>query len=324
MAQKYAVMDIGTNSIRLMIAQVRQDTEIVVREKRLITTRLGEGLQQNHLLSEEAMLRTLDALEKFMAVCRASEFKEIYAFATNAVRSAHNGDDFSERFRERFDVRLDVISGEDEGKIAYLGVIGNQGIGRVIDIGGGSTELIAGVDTQPQVVGSIEMGCVKAAQLLPDNAEGYIQVRELVRNSPALVGELKKRTGNMLYTERNGKALLSKIQKQLGSVYAVGGTATTLAALAAGLQSVYDPRIVHGRMLTHGEIRRVLSEIGPLTVQQRAKIPILRERADLICFGANILLLCMDELKVSTVITSDRDNLEGYLQLQLNKMNGIV
>lgn len=317
--EKYGVIDIGTNSVRLMLAMATEAGEIKVREKRLISSRIGEGLTtENFKITEAAMERTIEAIADFWAVCKQTQVDHIYAYATSAVRAASNKEEFLMLCQEEFDLNVDIISGETEAKIAFLGAFGRGGTGRIIDIGGGSTELLAGVVGEMMVSGSIEMGCVRAAEMLPDNAVGYIATRKLLRNSPAVIAERKKRDIELSYSEKSGKTLISKIKKKPGMVYAVGGTATTVAALAAGLKTTYDPRIVHGRMITHGETRRILAEIGSLPLEQRRKIPILKERADVFCFGANMLLTVMDDLGVTSVVCSDRDNLEGYLCYQLD------
>lgn len=314
MAQKYGVIDIGTNFVRLMLASMNEKNEIKVHEKRLVACRTGEGIADDGFqLSPQAMERTIKTIDFFIKICQKVNVDEIYAFATSAVRNATNQAEFLERCNERLDLDIDVISGELEARIGFLGAVGVEATGRLIDIGGGSTEIIACEQGELILSGSVEMGVSRALQVLPNSSAGYIGMRKLFRNSMTIEVEKKKKSIEFDYSERLAKRFLPKMKKIQSPIYAVGGTVTTLAGLAIGLKTGYDPRLVQGYAITHGATRRVLAEIGPMPPKHRMKIPLLRDKADVFCFGCNILLTLMDDLGVTSVIASDRDGLEGYL-----------
>lgn len=315
MSQIYAVIDIGSNSTRLMLAEAaRQKKGFSVLEKRLIGTRLGEGMGVSRVLSDAGMQRTLNALDNFLAIAKNVKADEVFVFATSAVRDARNRNDFLSRCHSRLDIEVDVLSGVEEARIAFWGVQGEGGTGRLIDIGGGSTELIAAREGEMRLTGSVDMGCVRAAGRLEDTSVGHTALRQLFRNSPAHMREAAHKKGEYAKSTKTAKYLLAKMRKEPGQVYAVGGTVTSVAALAAGLTVHYDARLVQGRVLTHNEIRSILHELGPMPADCRAQIPLLKERADVICFGISILLTCMDDMEINSVVTSDADNLEGYLR----------
>lgn len=319
MSDIYAVIDVGTNSTRLLLAEYNSKVHVI--EKRLITTRISESRQplgadntpdQRVLLSEEGMSRTLDAMDNFCAIAKHAEAKRVFCYATSAVRDAENKETFIKNAKERLDIDIDVISGESEAELAFLGALGKKGEGCLIDIGGGSTELIFGKDGRIALKGSVPIGCIKLKNMFPDDVNGHTAVRNAFRNCPTEYSVMNKR-GEFETKSKNAKALLASMRKLGGTAYAVGGTATTLCALAVGLSAHYDGRLVQNRALTHGEARQILHELGGMPIERRRAIPILKDRADIICFGASLLLTCMDALDVASVTVSDSDGLEGYL-----------
>lgn len=322
MAHRYGVIDMGTNSTRLMIAETDQNQKIHVKEKKRMSTRIGEGMKDRALtITPDAMQRTIRALTNFLAECEQAKVDHIYAYATSAVRSAANQEEFLKECHMQTGLAVDVISGEMEALINFLGVLGSEGTGRVIDIGGGSTECIAGQNGDIILSGSMEMGGVRAAQMLPDNEEGYAQIGDLLYNSN-MVMEERKKNGQILHMEgKKAKIFLNRLRKIQMPVYVVGGTATTIAALAAGMHRFYDPNVVQGRSLTRDEIKRVFRDIRAFSLEKRKTIPVLRGREDIIGFGTALLYFLFRELDVTNVICSDHDNLDGYLRYQL-KQNG--
>lgn len=316
MTHKYAVIDIGSNSVRLMFSDVSDNYSMTNSEKMVITTRLGEKVQVSHVLSDDAITRTMQAIENFAALIKNAQVDEVFAYATHAVRNAQNQNGFISLCEEKLQTNVQILSEEQEARMSFLGVTKGTSKGRVIDIGGGSTEMIAGDGQQISVVGSVGMGAVNASEMFPDNAPGHIAVRNAFRSCQASMIEYKK-NGEKIQSSKNGKALMNRMRKEEGAVYIVGGTGTTLSALGAGLRQSYEPKIVNGRMVTHGEIRRVMYEIAPMPISHRQKILLLKDRADVFCFGVSILLTCMDELGVQHVTSSDQDGLEGYLHYQL-------
>ena len=294
----YGVMDIGTNSVRLMLAEASADAVQPV-SKRVTTTRIGEQLHRTGLLCQAGMERTEQALSDMLHEAQAAGAGQIWAFATSAVRDAGNREEFLTRC-EAMGLPVQVVSGEQEAMLGFLGALGHhRGPGRLIDIGGGSTEIVEGQDGACRWGFSVPVGCVRAKERYAETEEGLRHTRRWLRDCPVPADG----------GEQKAHRVFAKMKKIPGPVYAVGGTATTLASLAAGVTQSYEPRIITGRSLTAGEVQRVSEDMGRLTMEERRRIPVLGRRADLIRYGAAILLECMDELGVASVITSDADNL---------------
>ncbi len=304
----YAVIDVGTNTSRLMLA----DDNGRPFEKRVIPTRIGDELQATKRLSEAGMRRTIEALDNFKAIADHAKAKATYAFATSAVRDADNRAEFLQRCQEELGIVLDVVSGEEEAQLAFRGAVPSGTPARIVDIGGGSTELSAGKDGQIRLVGSVPFGAVRAAARYTDGSEGHIQARRDFRATDCAVWERGK-NGEAQFSVGTAKTLLQQLKRCDGPLYGVGGTITSIAALAVGLRDHYDAKRVHGYALTHAAARKVLQELGALGRANRERIPVLKGRADIICFGGAILLECMDAAGATDLIVSDSDNMEGYL-----------
>lgn len=306
--KRYAVIDIGSNSTRLMLAEY--DKRIIVHEKRLVTTRIGEQIALTGKLSEEGMRLTLDALRQYKAVAASFEAHELLAFATSAVRESSNKYEFLDLCAQ-IGINVNVIDGQTEAHIGFFGAVGMQ-TGKLIDIGGGSTELVYGKDGNIALLGSVPMGCVRARGLFEDTHEG---LKALCKAFLGTQTEFTETLHAHVHKEKKGAAhLLSRMKRQPGPLYAVGGTATSLCAMAAGLTRHYDARLVHGRQTTCGEITQLMRTLGALSVDQRIHAyPLLGRRAEIIRYGGALLLCSMHELDAPSIIVSDADNLEGYL-----------
>jgi len=298
---KYAIADIGTNSVRLMLA----DENLRPVQKYLTTTRIGETLSSSGELSEAGMRRTLAALCQYAE--KAARFgAPLWAFATSAVRDAQNREEFLKRAHAA-GIGIEVVSGETEAELAFLGV-GAAGRATLIDIGGGSTEVAQGEDGKLLAAFSAPVGCVRALERLGDRSDEAAQ-REL---SEWLLSA--RVSGGSIAM---GEALSTL--KPAGRVYAVSGTATSLASLFAGVTEEYRPDAVHNKVVTQKDICAVLDRLRGMTVEQRCAIPVLGERGDLILHGGTLLLTCMKALGAKEVTVSDADNLEGYLRYRLRQ-----
>ena len=277
----FAVIDIGSNSVRLMLLA---DGNVLY--KRLETTRLGEDIAKTGILKPEAITRTAAAVARFFAQAKAEGASEVVAFATAAVRAATNGQAFVDRVYELCWLEVDVISGDKEAEIGILGALG-QADGAVVDIGGASTELI--VKSQGRLVykKSIPIGVVR----------------------------LKDECG------REENALKARIQKALAdfddapklqSVCAIGGTATTLAAQGLGLQE-YSSKAVTGFRMPYEKLLALHKKLSALSITEIEKLPCMpKGRADVLTGGSTLLCMLMQKLGVQELMVSDRDNLEGY------------
>ncbi len=279
--KKFAVIDVGSNSVRLMLV-----VDGNVLYKRLQTTRLGEGLATAPLLKEEAITRTVKAIADFYGQAKVEGAESTFVFATAAVRSAENREIFLESVEKLCGLTVEVISGEEEAEIGLLGALGN-GDGAIVDIGGASTEIV--VKKQGEIVykKSVNVGVVR----------------------------LKDEFGRDIDGLKNGAKIACR---QFGQVptdtvfYGIGGTATTLAAQYLRLEK-YDGQRVTGTTVSLSDLQELLNKLSAMTVEEIAALPCMPTgRADVILGGLVWLVTLMEELGITTLTVSDKDNLEGY------------
>lgn len=282
---KLAVIDIGSNSVRLMLWA---DGKTLY--KRLKTTRLGEGIALSPRLKTEAIDRSVRAVSDFYGEAKESGVDGIFAFATAAVRRAENGGEFCRLVKNACGIQVDVVSGKEEALLGLKGALGNAD-GGIIDIGGASTEVCFQKDGEKTFAVSLDVGAVRLFDLCKDE-----------RN--ALTMEIGNRT-----------ASLGGVQP-FGKICAVGGTATTLAAVKLGLTE-YDAACVQDCVLTLKEVSTLADRLLSTTVEERRNIAgISARRAEIVAGGTLLLAEIMKKLKLCELFVSDRDNLEGYLSVR--------
>ncbi len=284
---KYGVIDIGSNSVRLLLAS---DGKTLYKE--LNTTRLGEGVALTGLLSAAAMYRTAFAVRDFARQAFREGAAAVFAFATAAVRSAENGAGFVRLVKETAGVDVDVISGEEEAEIGLLGAVGT-GDGGIVDVGGGSTEFTLRSGGKIVRAQSVDVGAVRLFDLCGRERDKLLSV---------------------------AREKLAPLAGECGApVFAIGGTATSLAALALGLKR-YDPAKVHGFVLTAGKLDELLDGIFARTPEEIAGESCLPlRRAEIVGDGAVIVREAMRLLSLDKITVSERDNLEGYLLRRLGQ-----
>lgn len=284
-----ASIDIGTNSTRYLLAEVAGQ-QIFTVKCGLITTRLGQGINQGKLLPE-AMERTVSALEQFLQELANYQPVRVVVAATSAVRDAQNGAEFLELTRQRTGLDVVVLSGEEEAQASYRGVLAGLPITKqstlVLDVGGGSTEIIwpvgQGVRYKSLPVGAVRM------------TEGGRTKEEIKARMAETLEEV--------YTQ----------VKRGSELVAVGGTATTLAAIALHLER-YQPELVHGAFLSTVEIEQILKRLQAAGVEGRKKIIGLQpERADIILAGGMIIQLVLEGLQLKGLTVSETDILQGLV-----------
>ena len=279
--KKFAVIDIGSNSVRLMTVA---DGKVLY--KTLQTTRIGEGLASSKRLKTEAIERSAKAVAQFFALAKAEGAESVYAFATAAVRSAENGLEFVERVQELCNLKVEVIAGETEAEIGILGALGNAD-GAVIDVGGASTELVVKQKGAIVYKKSVDIGVVR--------------LKDICGQDRAILEETCKK-----FADEFGQV------DGVEFVHAIGGTATTLAVIKAGL-TVYDPAKITGTEISAIEMRAIADRLLGLTVEEISLLPcVMAGRADVLTGGAVLLSQIASTLKIEKFIVSDRDNLEGY------------
>lgn len=279
--KKFAVIDVGSNSVRLISVA---DGNVLY--KTLNTTRLGEGLADKPVLKPAAIARTAEAVAEFCFRAKNEGAEEVFAFATAAVRSAENGKEFTEEVKRRCGIDVEVVSGEEEAELGLLGALGNAD-GAVIDVGGASTELVVKRDGKTVYKKSVDLGVVR----------------------------IKDRWGRNKAEIESGSRLFCKAfadYPKTDRVCGIGGTATTLAALALGLRE-YDPKKVTGAVITAEELSEMAERLSEMPVEEIEKYPCMpKGRADVLSGGAVWLATVMKELGIEEMVVSDRDNLEGY------------
>ncbi len=313
--QAYAAIDLGTNNCRLLIARPSGENFVVVDAFSRVV-RLGEGLAQSGVLSQEAMDRALGALHICADKLKRRNVHLARSVATEACRRASNGAEFIERVHRETGIALDVISAREEARLAVLGchILLEQGTGpaMIFDIGGGSTELvlIESTDTVPRIldwqsvpwgVVSLTESCQAEGATEADRVARYAQMCGLVRDSFADFAERidpSRKEG-----EAHGLRLLG-----------TSGTVTTLASLHLGLPQ-YDRRAVDGLIVPAQAMRAISLSLSSQSLAERSELPCIgRERADLVVAGCAILETILDLWPADRLGVADRGIREGILR----------
>ncbi|MCT4620713.1 MAG: Ppx/GppA family phosphatase [Marinisporobacter sp.] len=302
---KLGAIDIGTNSMRMIIAKI-ENGAIVKSSKLLNTTRMGQNVDQTGILADEAMDRNIHALKEFMEIAKKEKIKKLPIIATSAVRDAKNKAIFIKRAKEEANVSVDVINGQREAELGFVGVL--KGLERddenilVIDIGGGSTEFILGNKEGIKHLISINIGAVRMTE-------------KFITTDPVSKKEIE-------YME---KAIEDKIKDTIHSlckfkidrVIGIGGTATTIAAVSKRMK-VYDKEKIHQTNLSHEKVKKTLDEFLSKNLEDRKKVDGLQpKRADIIIAGTIILDRILKGIQMDYITISEYDNLEGLIFEQL-------
>jgi exopolyphosphatase/guanosine-5'-triphosphate,3'-diphosphate pyrophosphatase len=289
--RRVAAIDLGTNSTRLLVADVA-GARLTEVERLLTITRLGDGVDASGGLSPRAMERVADCVQRYADRARALGSETPLATATSAVRDAENGDQFL-RMLERCGVRARRIDGRQEARLTLRGVASGRSIEQpvvVCDIGGGSTELIAGTGDNVTLATSLDMGCVRMSE------------RHLPSDPP---------TATQLTALRAQVAAMLPRDVPAGDLIGVAGTVTTLATIDLGLDREL-PELIDGHRLERETIERELARLAAMPLEQRRRVRgLMPERAVTIVAGAAILAELMDVLGRASLEVSERDILHG-------------
>lgn len=282
----YAAVDIGTNSCRLMTADI-QGQHMRILQRKLNTTRIGQDVQASGMLQPEPVERTLACLEEYQAFLDAQQIPLSRIVATSAVRDAGNRQWFLDLASDRIGRRVEAIDGEEEARLTYLGVREGlllQQTPLVVDVGGGSTEFIC--SNTDFFMQSLPLGAVRAAESKMTSDE-ILAMLELIAQA------------SDRFTQH--------------PLVCTGGSATNLVAIKLGLKD-YQPQRVHGQVLTLAEMQEIYSRLEPMSPDQRRLVPgIHPPRADIIPAGTKILLNILTVLEKCQCIVSESDLLEGIL-----------
>ena len=297
---RVAAADIGTNSTRLLIADVGSDGSVAELERLLVITRLGEGVDAGGSLGEAPMGRVTDTLTRYAAHARELSAERSLAVATSAVRDAANRDDFLARVpASGFEPRL--LTGEQEAATTFAGVCsrapGGEAVAAdgtlVVDVGGGSTELVLGAAGGVAWSRSLQAGCVRMTErVLGEDVVGHT---DLAACAAVIRGLLEVVSDEVVMATRRA--------------IAVAGTATTLAAIQHG---GYDAEAVHGARITREETRALEHRLAAMTLEERRTVPGLEPaRAPVIVAGLVVLGSVLDRFGLAEAIVSERDILHG-------------
>jgi exopolyphosphatase/guanosine-5'-triphosphate,3'-diphosphate pyrophosphatase len=297
-----AVVDIGTNSTRLLIAEVQDGrvTRELVRESRV--TRLGQGVDTTGALAEEPMNRVFAVLEEYRAAIDEHGADDTIAVLTSAVRDASNGAEFTAAVRDRYGLDAHTIPGAEEAALTFLGATserGAEGDGGpivVIDIGGGSTELVVGRGRDVSFFVSLQAGVVR-------------QTERHIHSDPPESGELERlaeEVAGIIAAE-----VPEDVRAGVAGAVAVAGTATSAAAIDLELEP-YDPEKVHGHVLSVDALGRELDHLASITEDERRQVPGLHpDRAPTIVAGVVMLRECLRAFRLDEVEVSEHDILRG-------------
>ena len=296
---RIGVVDLGTNSTRLLVADV-EDGAVAELERRTVVTRFGEGVDATGRLSDAAMGRVDEALAGYRDVIDRLGAERVVAVATSAMRDAENGPAYREQVQERFGIDARTISGDREARLTFLGATAGRYDDEstmVVDIGGGSTEYVAGRPRRdPDFYVSTRMGSVRHTE------------RYLTHDPPAReeVAALSADAERIVEHE-----VPAEVREPTEHGIAVAGTATTLAAIDQELDP-YDPDRVHGYRLDLASCRRILTMLAALPLDQRRRVTGLHpDRAPSIVAGAAILVESIRGFGLAGVEISEADILHG-------------
>lgn len=296
-----AAVDVGTNSVRLLVAEPGDPLVPVTREMRI--TRLGRGVSATGHLDDRALARTIDCIADYARQWTTLGASRVRITATSAVRDAVDRERFFAGVEERVGVRPEVLTGEDEARMAFAGAtrsVDGDPPYLVLDIGGGSTELILG-DREPRGMVSRQLGCVRLTEsCLGDDPPTPAQLDAAQRDID----------GHLLAI---GEFLDPAAARTL---IGVAGTVTTLAALHLELPT-YDPERIHGARVPRRRVRELTDRLTQMSARQIAALgPMAAGREDVIGAGALILARLMDRYGFSEILASEADSLDG-LALEL-------
>lgn len=298
-APRYAVIDVGTNSVKLYVAARRSDGSWATVVDRAEVTRLGEGLETSGRLGQQPIEQTADVVAALVDEARREGAAEVAAVGTAGLRRAANRVAFLDAVVERCGVRVEVIPGEEEARLAYVATKAALGLGEaalaVFDTGGGSSQFTFGNGDRIEEQFSVEVGAVRYTERFA--LDGAVDEARLTEALDAIAADLGRLDG----------------RAPLDALVAMGGAVTNLAAVKHDLVT-YDAQVVQGTVIDRAEVERQIELYRARTADQRRAIVGLQpKRAEVILAGACIVLTVMRELAQEALIVSDRGLRHGLL-----------
>lgn len=289
-----AVVDVGSNSVRLLLMQ-RMDPDGAVGERVVTVTGLRRGAAADGTVTPDAIARLDECLADYAGRLAAAGRPPVVAVGTSAVRDAPNRGAIEEVVRARLGTRLRVVTGEQEATLSFAGarlvMEGRPGRCTVLDIGGGSTEVVEGDAAGPGRAVSLQLGVNRQGDMITRDPPPAPEVQAIVDVAEGMVREATAGFG------------------PTGLLVGVAGTVTTVAAVMLGH---YDPVVIHGMEVTRDDVVQVLECLAGVDTAARARTPGLHpDRVNVIVPGLAILLGCLDALGVDRLLVSERDILDG-------------
>ncbi|MGV9324878.1 Ppx/GppA phosphatase family protein [Streptosporangium sandarakinum] len=309
---RVAAIDCGTNSVRLLIADIAHDTLTDV-DRRMEIVRLGQGVDETGRLAPEALERTFAAMRGYAGLIERHGVSAVRVVATSATRDAANRQDFVDGVRGIFGVEPEVVTGAEEAELSFTGAThdlvrlspetglpcpeGTRPPYLVVDIGGGSTEFVVG-STHVEAALSVDIGCVRLTERHLRGA-GSPPPAEVVEALVADVDDALDRVSGEVPVER---AL---------TLVGLAGSVTTVAGMALDL-SEYDPRKIHHSRIPATRVHQISARLLEMTHDERAAVPVMHPgRVDVIVAGALILDRVMERYGFEEVVVSEHDILDG-------------
>lgn len=307
---RLAAIDVGTNSIRLVVAEVQGDRTYRVLDEEREMTRLGRGLDEFGRLADETIEKSLEAIGKMKAIADGFQVREIRAIATSAVREASNGRSFCREAERRHGVRIEVISPADEAQLAFRSVTANFNLeGRsiaVVDLGGGSTEVILSAGTVIDQVHSMPLGAVR--------------LTERHCHSDPLRDKHWKQMRNAI--DRTMRRVIGKPPFAADVMIGSGGTFSTLAEMIQ-CERVGQASSVQGYQMGRAEIEHLLNRLRETPIDARRQLPGMNPtRADIVVAGVAIIVRLADYLGCKQIVVNDRGIRDGLLLSMIDDATG--
>ncbi|MBR7827270.1 Ppx/GppA family phosphatase [Actinospica sp. MGRD01-02] len=302
--RRVAAVDCGTNSIRLLVADLDPETGAETElDRRMLIVRLGQGVDATGRFADEALERTFAACDEYARVIAEYGVSELRFVATSATRDASNREEFFAGVRARLGVDPEVISGDEEASLSFRGAtraLADDGSDHptpylVVDIGGGSTEFVLGAE-DVVAARSVDVGCVRMTERhFKSDPPTSAQIAAARRDIDAAI-DLAAETVDLA---------------QAKTLVGLAGSVTTLAAIALGL-SEYDRSRVHLARIPAEVVRQTSADLLAMSHEQRAAIPVIHPgRVDVIGAGGLVLTQIMDRLGLPEVVVSEHDILDG-------------
>lgn len=298
-SRRVAAIDLGTNTIRLLVARFPKGSgELVELSRDMAITRIGQGVDRSGRIDPEALRRTLAVLQRYCRRSRALGAESVHLAATSAVRDASDREELAAAVERLTGEPMEVLTGEQEARLTHLGAARGLDAPRpllVVDIGGGSTEFVIGGDRAEHAV-STQMGTVRLTE-------------RYVHSDPPTYDELDR-------VDLAITSVLHQVEDRIPvhdakTLVAVAGTATTVQAIALGLPE-YDPDRIHRTTLPRADAERVFRILADMTTEERRALPVMAPgREDVIPSGAAILAATMQRWGFAEAIVSETDILDG-------------